>query len=222
MFDVGWTELLLIGVVALIVIGPKDLPVMFHTLGRITARARGMAREFSSAMEDAAKASGVQEATRELRDLQKLTSPRAMGLDALSRAADRFEKWDPLVPMRDAGGPVPDPSAPPPQGAPMSGPAASGNTADQTGGDSALAAGRAGQPGATAAGASAGPQPSAIAGAAVPTRVVPRGEPGTAATGLGLGLAPVTGHDPAESGLSEGQHRPGARRLHAVRRSERS
>ena len=68
MFDVGWTELLLIGVVALIVIGPKDLPVMFHTLGRITARARGMAREFSSAMEDAAKASGVQEATRELRE----------------------------------------------------------------------------------------------------------------------------------------------------------
>ena len=89
MFDVGWTELLLIGVVALIVIGPKDLPMMFHTLGRITARARGMAREFSSAMEDAAKASGLQEATKDLRDLQKMTSPRAMGLDALARGAVR-------------------------------------------------------------------------------------------------------------------------------------
>ena len=114
MFDVGWTELLLIGVVALIVIGPKDLPMMFHTLGRITARARGMAREFSSAMEDAAKASGLQEATRDLRDLQKMTSPRAMGLDALGRAADKFEKWDPLQPVRDAASAVPDPAAPPP------------------------------------------------------------------------------------------------------------
>ena len=82
MFDIGWSELVVIGVVALIVIGPKDLPVMFHSLGRITARARGMAREFSSAMEDAAKASGVQEATKELRDLQKVANPRALGLDA--------------------------------------------------------------------------------------------------------------------------------------------
>ena len=114
MLDFGWTELLLIGVVALIVIGPRDLPVMFHTLGRITARARGMAREFSSAMEDAAKASGVHEVTKDLRDLQKLSSPRAMGLDALGRAADKFEKWDPLEPVRDGTGPVPDPAAPTP------------------------------------------------------------------------------------------------------------
>ena len=122
MFDVGWTELLLIGVVALIVIGPKDLPMMFHTLGRITARARGMAREFSSAMEDAAKASGLQEATRDLRDLQKMTSPRAMGLDALGRAADKFEKWDPLQPVREATAAVPDPAAPPPAAPPQAAP----------------------------------------------------------------------------------------------------
>lgn len=120
MLDVGWTELLLIGVVALIVIGPKDLPAMFHTLGRITARARGMAREFSSAMEDAAKASGVSEVTKDLRDLQKLTSPRSMGLDALGRAADKFEKWDPLQPVREAAA-IPDPDAAPPAAAPVAG-----------------------------------------------------------------------------------------------------
>ena len=53
--EVGWSELLLIGIVALIVIGPEDLPKLFHSIGRITARARAMAREFSSAMEDAAR-----------------------------------------------------------------------------------------------------------------------------------------------------------------------
>ena len=166
MFDVGWTELLLIGVVALIVIGPKDLPMMFHTLGRITARARGMAREFSSAMEDAAKASGLQEATRDLRDLQKMTSPRAMGLDALGRAADKFEKWDPLQPVRDAASAVPDPAAPPPAAPVPATPAA--------------------------------PVPVAPV-AATPARA-----------------APLAG------GAPSAEAQPGARRLHAVRRTDRS
>ncbi|WP_265502688.1 Sec-independent protein translocase protein TatB [Paracoccus beibuensis] len=98
MLDVGWTELLLIGVVALIVVGPKDLPHLFHALGRITARARSMAREFTSAMEDAAKGSGLDEAAGSLRDMKNLASKKALGLDALDRATERFEKWDPKLP----------------------------------------------------------------------------------------------------------------------------
>lgn len=116
MLDIGWSELLLIGVVALIVIGPEDLPKLFHTLGRITSRARGMAREFTSAMEDAAKSAGLDEATKALKDVNSLTSKRALGLDALDRAAERFEKWDPMNPRDEAAssGAVPDPSAPAP------------------------------------------------------------------------------------------------------------
>ncbi|AXC48470.1 twin-arginine translocase subunit TatB [Paracoccus suum] len=110
MFDVGWGELLLIGVVALIVVGPEDLPRMFHTLGRMTAKARSMAREFSSAMEDAARESGIKEAADSLGEVKSLTSKRALGLDALDRAADRFEKWDPKLPST-RGSIRPDPAA---------------------------------------------------------------------------------------------------------------
>lgn len=52
MFDIGWSELLVIGVVALIVIGPKDLPRALSTLGKWMARARGMAREFQNNVDD--------------------------------------------------------------------------------------------------------------------------------------------------------------------------
>lgn len=95
MFDIGWSELLVIGVVALIVVGPKDLPVMFRTLGRMTGKARSMAREFSRAMDDAARESGVKDIGN---DIKAATSKKALGLDALEKAADRFEKWDPKRP----------------------------------------------------------------------------------------------------------------------------
>lgn len=213
MLDVGWTELLLIGVVALIVIGPKDLPVMFHSLGRITARARGMAREFSSAMEDAAKASGIHEATREISDLKKMASPRGLGLDALTRAADKFEKWDPLEPVRDATSAVPDPAAPPPA-APAA--TASTVTASASAATSVTAA------------TSATPSASSATGSPRPTSPAP----GSTVSGLGLGLpdpAPDAPPAPsavatasAASGAPEPAHQPGARRLHAVRRSDRS
>lgn len=52
MFDIGWTELLVIGVVALLVIGPKDLPIVLKTVGAWVRKARAMAREFQSGVDD--------------------------------------------------------------------------------------------------------------------------------------------------------------------------
>lgn len=91
--DLSWSELMVVGIVALIIIGPKDLPGMFRELGRITAKIRAMGREFSRAMEQAAKESGVHDVAK---DLRNVTSPKAMGLDAVRTAADKFEKWDPM------------------------------------------------------------------------------------------------------------------------------
>lgn len=92
MFDIGWSELLVVGVVSLIVVGPKDLPGMFRTVGRFTGKARGMAREFQSAMNDAADSAGVADVAK---DLKNVTSKKSLGLDQLDGVAKRFEDWSP-------------------------------------------------------------------------------------------------------------------------------
>ena len=93
MFDIGMSELLIIGIVALIVVGPKDLPGMFRTLGRFTAKIKAMGREFTRAMEDAADEAGVSD----IKDsLNAAANPKKFGLDKLKDAASDFENWDPL------------------------------------------------------------------------------------------------------------------------------
>ena len=99
MFDIGWTELLVIGIVALIVVGPKDLPGMFRTLGRFTGKAKAMARDFQSAMNDAADSAGVKDVAD---DLKNVTSKKSLGLDALDEVATKFENWDPMTPEAQA------------------------------------------------------------------------------------------------------------------------
>ena len=80
--DIGWTELLVVGIVALIVIGPKDLPGMFQAMGKFTGRIKKMARDFSRAMDDAAKDSGMKDLKDIGAGLKKATNPAQMGLDA--------------------------------------------------------------------------------------------------------------------------------------------
>ncbi len=53
MFDIGWTELLVIACVAIIVVGPKDLPRMLRTLGQTIGKMRRLTREFQSTFNDA-------------------------------------------------------------------------------------------------------------------------------------------------------------------------
>lgn len=92
MFGMGWSEMVLIGIVALIVVGPKDLPGMFRTLGQFTGKARGMAREFSKAMEAAADESGVKHISK---TIKAASNPTAFGTDKLREAAGLKSSFKP-------------------------------------------------------------------------------------------------------------------------------
>lgn len=92
MFDIGMAEMLVVGIVALIVVGPKDLPVLFKKAGQFVGRMKSMAREFSSAMDDAAKQSGMDDVKDTLRTM---TDPMKAGLDGVKSAATNFADYDP-------------------------------------------------------------------------------------------------------------------------------
>ena len=92
MFDLGWTEMLVIGIVALIVIGPKDLPVMFRTLGQFVGKAKGMAREFSRAMNNAADDAGMKDISK---SLKAATNPVNSAMDGVKKAASDLKNLDP-------------------------------------------------------------------------------------------------------------------------------
>lgn len=61
MFDFAWSEIAVLGVIALVVIGPKDLPRALKTAGFMVRRARGMAREFQNSVDDMIRDSELQE-----------------------------------------------------------------------------------------------------------------------------------------------------------------
>jgi sec-independent protein translocase protein TatB len=83
MFDIGWGELLVIGIVALVVIGPKELPGVLRTLGQAMNKVRRMASEFQGQFQEA-----MREA--EMQDIKK-------SVDELTSSARDFSSYDPLA-----------------------------------------------------------------------------------------------------------------------------
>src|ERR1700754_218080 len=64
--DVGATEYLVIAIVALIVVGPKDLPMLLRKLGQFVAKLRGMASEFRASFDEMARQSELDELRKEV------------------------------------------------------------------------------------------------------------------------------------------------------------
>ena len=72
MFDIGWTELLVIAVVLIVVVGPKDLPPMLRAFGKMTARARKVAGDFRAQFDEALREAELDDVRRTISDAQNL------------------------------------------------------------------------------------------------------------------------------------------------------
>ncbi len=81
MFDLGWFELALVGVVLLVVVGPKDLPRVLRTVGVWTGKARRLARDFQRTLDQYAREA-------ELDDVKKAVETPLKARKAIASAVD--------------------------------------------------------------------------------------------------------------------------------------
>lgn len=69
MFDISWTEFLLIGIVALIVIGPKELPTVMRSLGQWTRKIRSLAADFQNQFHEAMREAEMADLKKQVDDM---------------------------------------------------------------------------------------------------------------------------------------------------------
>lgn len=91
-FGIGYTELVVIAVAAIIVIGPKDLPRVLRALGKTMGKLRGMAREFQGHLDDAMREAGLDEVKKDLQSLNKI-DPMATVKTEAKKQEDDFKKY---------------------------------------------------------------------------------------------------------------------------------
>lgn len=72
MLDVGWTEILVIAIVLIIVVGPKDLPQMLRTFGRMVSKMRGMASDFRQQFDEALREADLDDVRKTIGEAQRL------------------------------------------------------------------------------------------------------------------------------------------------------
>lgn len=85
---IGFSEILLIGLAALIIVGPRDLPMMMRKLGQIVGKGRRMAREFQSAFDDIARQSELDDLKKEIQELRKANTLTSAQDDLAAYEAD--------------------------------------------------------------------------------------------------------------------------------------
>lgn len=79
MFDLGWSELLVVGAVALVVLGPKELPNALRTITNLTKTARKLAGEFQSGINEIVREAELDDARKAAQSISKGSISKAIG-----------------------------------------------------------------------------------------------------------------------------------------------
>jgi sec-independent protein translocase protein TatB len=99
MFDIGWTEMAVIAVIAILVIGPKELPVVLRSLGRWAGKARRTMRDIQSGIEEMMQES-------EISNLKDDLNAAAEHFDVKEQIKKSLDLSEPRDGASDGGGPV--------------------------------------------------------------------------------------------------------------------
>jgi sec-independent protein translocase protein TatB len=102
MFDISWTEFLLIGVVALIAIGPKELPGVLRTAGQWMGKVRRMAAEFQGQFQEALREAEMADLKKEVDEIRDSASNLASSLNDATRIEDPLKPSTPSAPISAA------------------------------------------------------------------------------------------------------------------------
>ncbi|MDR6774389.1 Sec-independent protein translocase protein TatB [Azospirillum sp. BE72] len=114
MFDIAWSELMVIAVIALVVIGPKDLPKAIFTLGKWVRKARGVAREFQTHIDDMMRETELDELRKEALKTRDLNIKKMME-DTIDPKGEMGKAFDPKgfdVGLNGHAGSTPEPDLP--------------------------------------------------------------------------------------------------------------
>jgi len=116
MLDIGWTELLLIAVVAIVVIGPKDLPDALRTLGRMVTKVRRMAGDFQGQFNQAIREANLEDVKKDFDDIRSSASLLKGGIGGSLAAATKGLEAAIAAPATPT---IATPATPPAESAPL-------------------------------------------------------------------------------------------------------
>ncbi len=112
MFD--WNEIVLIGVIALIVIGPKELPAVLRTIGQWTTNIRRMAGEFQSQFQEAMREAEMADLKKQVDEI--IDSAKVVPSDFDSPEFKEATKWEPQQELKPEVAPPESPATAAPSG----------------------------------------------------------------------------------------------------------
>lgn len=141
MFDIGWQEILVIGVVALIVIGPKDMPTAIRAVSRWASKARALAREFQQGIDEVVREAELHEVKKQIDQIESIDAQNAIAktVDPTGELAKNLDLGGVETSLQESARALTrEPAASPAPAAPAA--SESSRQISESGGDSTVAA----------------------------------------------------------------------------------